>query len=154
MGPYCNMFLKKYVRSYQNCSELSKIDPFIGELPNEIWRARISLGLYQSLFIGFHQWAASGWDLVWRDHLGSVAKFFRKIWNADGIWQFCSFFEMAPYYNMFLKKSVRNYQNCSELFKFDPFIGELPNEIWRARISPGLYQGFTRASPWLVYRIP
>ena len=54
---------------------------------------------------------------------------------------FAVFFEMAPYYNMFLKKSVRNYQNCSELFKIDPFIGELPNEIWRAKISPGLHQG-------------
>ena len=47
---------------------------------------------------------------------------------------FVVFFEMAQYYNMFLKKSVRNYQNCSELFKIDPFIGELPNEIWRVKI--------------------
>ena len=41
MGPYCNTLLKKYVRNYQNCSELSNIDPFIGELPNEIWRGKI-----------------------------------------------------------------------------------------------------------------
>ena len=41
MGQYCNMFLKKYVRNYQNCSELSRIDPFIVELPNEIWRGKI-----------------------------------------------------------------------------------------------------------------
>ena len=46
---------------------------------------------------------------------------------------FAVFFEMAPYYNKFLKKSVRNYQNCSEFFKIDPFIGELPNEIWRGQ---------------------
>ena len=51
------------------------------------------------------------------------------------------FFEMAPYYNMFLKKSVRNYQNCSELFEIDPFIGELPNEIWRGKIWSELHQG-------------
>ena len=62
---------------------------------------------------------------------------------------FAVFFEMALYYNKFLKKSVRNYQNCSELFKIDPFIGEFPNEIWRAKILPGLYQSFTRALPWL-----
>ena len=54
---------------------------------------------------------------------------------------FAVFFEMAPYYNRFLKKSVRNYQNCSELFKIDPFIGELPNEIWRVKITSAFYQG-------------
>ena len=30
-------------------------------------------------------------------------------------------------------KDVRNYQNCSEIYEIDPFIGELPNEIWRAK---------------------
>ena len=33
MASYCNMLLKKNVRNYQNCSD--KIDPFVGELPNE-----------------------------------------------------------------------------------------------------------------------
>ena len=56
---------------------------------------------------------------------------------------FAVFFEMAPYYNMFFKKCVRNDQNCSELFKIDPFIGELPNEIWRAKICSAFHQGLT-----------
>ena len=54
---------------------------------------------------------------------------------------FAVFFEMAPYYNKFLKKSVRNYQNCSELFKIDPFIVELPNEIWRGKFCAAFHQG-------------
>ena len=41
---------------------------------------------------GPNQCAASGWDLVGRDHHGSVAKFFREIRNADCIGHFCSFF--------------------------------------------------------------
>ena len=58
---------------------------------------------------------------------------------------FAVFLEVAPYYNRFLKKSVRNYQNCSELLRIVPFIGQLPNENLACqnftRASPGLYQG-------------
>ena len=46
-----------------------------------------------------------------------------------------------------LSKLFRNYQNCSEIYKIDPFIGQLPNENLA-------WQNFTRALPGLVYRIP
>ena len=68
--------------------------------------------------------------LIW----GEKVKFLQKKGKMPMIYDtFVVFFEMGPYYNTFLKKSVRNHQNCSELFKIDPFIGELPNEIWRGK---------------------
>ena len=84
MGPYCNTFLKKYVRNYQNCSELSKIDPFIGELPNEIWRAKIWSAFHQGLQIGFHQYALSAetWRISGERWGKDVA-----VWPIDDAWQ-------------------------------------------------------------------
>ena len=46
-------------RNLQNSSELIpelfKIDPFIGELSNEIWCGKIYVAFHQGLFIGFHK---------------------------------------------------------------------------------------------------
>ena len=75
MASYCNQVFEKNVRNYQNCSELFKIDPFIGELPNEIWRARISPGLAQGLFIGFHKCFSSVAD----DRYGRIDKYEERV---------------------------------------------------------------------------
>ena len=60
---------------------------------------------------------------------------------------FAGCLDMAPYHNRFLKKSVRNYQNCSELFKNDPFVGELPNEIWRGKKGRSAWQFSSTSTP-------
>ena len=59
MAPYCYRFLQNLFETFKTVQECFRIDPFIGELPNENLAcqnyARALPGLYQGLFIGFHK---------------------------------------------------------------------------------------------------
>ena len=59
---------------------------------------------------------------------------------------FAFFFRNGSILQYVFAKDVRNYQNCSEIYKIDPFIGELPNENLAC-------QNLVRASPGLANRI-
>ena len=71
MGPYCNKFLKKC----STLTEFFKIDPFIGELPNEIGRARISPAFNERLKIGFNKCFFSVAD----DRYGRIDKYEERV---------------------------------------------------------------------------
>ena len=69
------------------------------------------------------------------------SKIFRKKPKYRWYMTLLQFFRNGSILQYVFEKDVRNYPNYSELFKnyselskIDPFIGELPNEIWRGEI--------------------